>query len=325
MELVRLAIGLYGMLLATAALAQQGGPAGGPPRGQLPPLPPMQIPPNVQVTRDIEYVKGGGASRSLDLYLPRNASERGPLPLVVWIHGGAWLAGDKGHNPAIQLMQAGFATASINYRLSREARFPAQIEDCKAAIRFLRANAKQYNIDPDRIGVWGASAGGHLAAMLGVTGSVREFETGDYLDVSSRVQAAADWFGPTDLPAMDGPDDPAEKKLPEPKQVHNGPTSPEAQLIGGPIEQNLDKARAASPITYVSADTPPFLILHGDSDPLIRLSQSRSLYEALRKANVDARLYILTDSGHGTGLFTRPESTAMVRQFFITTLQRERQ
>ena len=151
------------------------------------------------------------------------------------------------------LAAKGYAVASINYRLSQHAVFPAQIEDCKAAIRWLRANAAKYHLDPDHIGVWGASAGGHLVALLGTTGSVKELEgKGGNLDQSSRVQCVVDWFGPTDLATMGG--------------SHDKPGSPESRLIGGPVQENKEKARKASPLTYVSKDSAPFLIMHGDQD-----------------------------------------------------------
>ena len=136
------------------------------------------------------------------------------------------------------LVAKGYAVASINYRLSQHAVFPAQIEDCKAAIRWLRANAAKYHLDPDHIGVWGASAGGHLVALLGTTGGVKELEgNGGNLDQSSRVQCVVDWFGPTDLTTMGG--------------EHDKPDSPVARLIGGPVQENKEKARKASPLTYV--------------------------------------------------------------------------
>ncbi len=150
--------------------------------------------------KDLEYGPHGVGNR-LDLYLPPKADA--PTPLVIWIHGGGWEAGNKDNPPGLGLLKKGYALASINYRLSQEAKFPAQIEDCKAAIRFLRANAKKYNLDPDHFGVWGASAGGHLVALLGTTGGVKELEgDGPNKEESSAVQAVVDWFGPTDMLQM---------------------------------------------------------------------------------------------------------------------------
>jgi len=174
-------------------------------------------------------------------------------------------------------VQDGYAVASINYRLARSAPFPAQLEDCKAAVRWLRANASIYNLDPDRIGVWGYSSGGHLAALLGTTGGLPELEgSGDNLQYSSRVQAVCDVAGPADLLAM----------------ANLGPKRTLAiqGLLGGPPENDKAKAIAANPIHYISKDDPPFLIVHGEADRVIPVEQSQRLYEELRKAGVNATL-----------------------------------
>lgn len=272
------------------------------------------MPPGVKVVKDVEYVSGGGRSRSLDLYLPEKAAD--PLPLVVWIHGGGWQGGDKAGNRALSLMSAGFATASINYRLSGEAIFPAQIEDCKAAIRFLRAHAAEYHIDPKRIGVFGSSAGGHLVALLGTSGDVAALEgkSGE-AGVSSRVQAVCDWFGPTDLGKMDAQTGPGGRK------THDAPDSPESRLLGGPLQTKLEAAKAANPITYVSRDDPPFLIMHGDSDPLVPLPQSQMLDAALKAAGVESTLHVIAGGGHGRPGFDTPEVEAMIRDFFTKHLK----
>jgi len=185
-----------------------------------------------------------------------------PLPVILWIHGGGWSKGRKEqHSPAISFLNDGYAVASIEYRLSGEAPFPAQIEDCKAAVRWLRANAAKYNLDADRIGAWGHSAGGHLSALLGTSGGVQELEgNGDNMSYSSRVQAVCDVSGPADLLRL----------YHDASDASTG-TRPKATsyidaLLGGPAEQNKTKAMAASPITYVSKDDPPFLIIHGEND-----------------------------------------------------------
>ncbi len=155
-------------------------------------LAPSRLPEGVEVLRDLPYIEDGHERHRLDLYLPQKAE--GQLPLIVWIHGGAWQAGSKNGCPAVSFVGKGYAVASINYRLSQHAVFPAQIEDCKAAIRWLRAQAKKYHLAPDHVGVWGASAGGHLVALLGTSGNVKEFEgEGGNLDQSSRVQCVVDW------------------------------------------------------------------------------------------------------------------------------------
>jgi acetyl esterase/lipase len=201
--------------------------------------------------KDLAYVTHGGPSQTLDLYAAKKAKD---VPLIVWIHGGGFFFGSKEGFPVepvpLHLLLEGYAVASINYRLSSEAVFPAQLEDCKAAIRWLRAHADEFGIDPNRIGVWGASAGGNLAALVGTAGEVRDFEVGENLGYSSRVKAVCDFYGPTDFLQMDA-------HRPPDGQVHNTPDSPESKLVGGPIQDNPDKVRRVNPITYVDKGAPP--------------------------------------------------------------------
>ncbi|MBI4657701.1 MAG: alpha/beta hydrolase [Verrucomicrobia bacterium] len=266
----------------------------------------IPLPEGARVYRDLEYVPGGHERQKLDLYLPKEGNH---LPLIVWVHGGAWLGGNKDRCPAVPFLREGYAAASINYRLSQHAVFPAQIEDCKAAIRWLRANAAKYGIDPGHIGVWGSSAGGHLAALLGTTGDVKEFETGENLQVTSRVQAVCDWFGPTDFTQM--------SKFAS-RIDHDAADSPESKLIGGPVQQHKEKAARANPITFVSKDDPPFLIMHGDQDPLVPMNQSELLQEALKVAGVNTTLHVVRGGGHGFG---GPDINRMVREFFAKHLK----
>ena len=270
--------------------------------------PQVRLPEGAKAHRDLEYVKGGHERQRLDLYFPEQAD--GPLPVIVWVHGGAWLGGSKeGGGPALPFVRKGYAVASINYRLSQHARFPAQIEDCKAAIRWLRANAKQYNLDPDRFGAWGSSAGGHLVALLGTSGDVKDLEGSEGTQgQSSRVQAVVDWFGPTDVTRMGG--------------SHDGPDSPEAKLLGGPVQENKEKAARANPITYVSKDDPPFLIMHGDKDPTVPFSQSELLLEALNKAGVDATFVPVKGARHGGREFSSEENRKLVEEFFDKHLKK---
>jgi acetyl esterase/lipase len=265
----------------------------------------------VDLIRDVEFGTGGGRALKLNLLRPK-AMPKEPLPVVVFIFGGGWKAGNRGAGigPLSRLVEKGFIGASIEYRLSQEAHFPAQIEDCKCGVRFLRAKAKDYGIDPNRIGVWGPSAGGHLAALVGTSGGVKDLEgTGGWADQSSRVQAVVDWFGPTDFLQM------GRNKI-----EHDSPGSPESQLIGGPIQENKEKAAKANPITYVAKDNPPFLIMHGDKDDLVPLGQSELLEAALQKAGVEATLHVVKGAGHG---FRGPELDKMVEDFFVKHLGRK--
>jgi acetyl esterase/lipase len=270
----------------------------------------LTLPENVLVEKDIPYAGTENPRQTLDLILPRAPRGGKPLPLIVNIHGGAFRAGDKsmGVREIADLVEHGnYAAVTINYRLSGEAAWPAQIHDCKAAIRWLRANAAKYGIDPDRIGVIGASAGGHLAAMLGTSGGIAALEgdLGAHAGVSSRVRCVVDQFGPSDLLAMGD----------YPSRIdHNAADSPESELIGGALPENKDKARAASPITYVSRDDPPFLILHGTEDPLVPVNQSERLAEALKAAGVPCTFVRVVDAGHGG--FRSPEVGRRIRQFF---------
>ena len=248
-----------------------------------------------QILRDIIYTQSG---MQLDVYLPAKVAE--PLPTVVWIHGGAWKQGDKGsiagltpqgnagRKPPIEVIGQGYVLVSIDYRLSHEASFPAQIHDCKAAIRWLRAHAGEHHIDPKRIGVWGASAGGQLAALLGTSSDISELEgSGGNSQFSSSVQAVCDFFGPTDLLRMSEMKGELEKE------------SPESLYIGGPLRKNVDKVIQANPLTYISKNAPPFLIVHGDSDVVVPADQSQILYKALLKVQVESALHIVPGAGHG--------------------------
>jgi acetyl esterase/lipase len=251
--------------------------------------------------RDVAYVTNGQERQKLDLYVPTSGTN---APLIVWIHGGAWRMGNRRGCPALPFLREGYAVASVDYRLSQDAVFPAQIDDCKAAIRWLRANARKNGIDPERIGAWGSSAGGHLAALLGTTGNLKAFDVGENLDVSSKVEAVCDWFGPTDFTQM--------SKFPS-NMNHDAPDSPEALLIGGPVQENKEKAARANPITYVSRDDPPFLIMHGDQDMTVPMNQSELLATALRRAGAPVTFQVVRNGRHG---FSVAENIGAVREFF---------
>jgi acetyl esterase/lipase len=274
---------------------------------QQPASRPANLPPSIDYLPNIQYANPGNHPQSLDVYVRKDAKEK--LPVIVAIHGGGWTGGDKRNPFVLPLLKDGYAIVSINYRLSQVAKFPAQLKDCKAAIRWVRANAEKYHFDPDHIGVWGDSAGGHLVALLGTTANNKDLE-GDEgnLKYSSRVQAVCDFYGPADFLTIN------DQAPPDTAIHHNAPDSPEALLIDGPIPDNKDKAAQASPVHYVTKDAAPFLIMHGDNDKLVPLAQSQELAAALKKAGVDATLHVVQGAGHG---FPRhPELIAIIRAFF---------
>jgi acetyl esterase/lipase len=290
-----------------AFVARRAPAANGPPGGP-------RLPDSLRAERDVPYASTDHPRQRLDLYLPREPkSDR--LPLIVFIHGGGWRNGDKAGGLAqiLPFVRTGeYAGASIGYRLSGDAVWPAQIHDCKAALRWLRAHADQFGLDPDRIGVMGTSAGGHLAAMLGTSGGIEALEgdLGEFRSVSSRVACVVDFFGPADLLTMGD----------MPGSIdHNAPNSPESLLLGGPVQEVRDRARQASPLSYVSADDPPFLIVHGADDRIVPFDQSVKLDTALRAAGVSSVLIRVEGGGHGG--FRNPEINARVRAFFDRQLR----
>jgi acetyl esterase/lipase len=276
---------------------------------------PLFAQPATPTHADLAY--GVHASQRLDLYMPH--LDGGPAPLVVWIHGGGWQNGDKFPMNATflrSLRDAGFAVASINYRLTADAAYPAQIHDCKAAIRWLRAHAGELAIDPARFGTWGSSAGGHLSALVGTTCDSPEHEgtVGGNLGQSSCVQAVADYFGPTDMCSMG--------------TWHNECDSPESLLIDGclgevcaslanpPDPAAAWRALSASPLLHVSDDDPPFHIAHGTADMTVPVAQSEALHEALLAAGVAATFRTVAGAGHGLPLSEVPP----VIEFFRANL-----
>lgn len=246
-------------------------------------------PPAVELMPDVVYTESAGRPLKLHVLRPK-AQPKEPMPVIVFVHGGGWFEGhrNRGIGPLVHFAERGYLCASVEYRLSGEAKFPAQIEDVKEAVRFLRAKAKEFHLDPERIGVWGQSAGGHLAALLGTSGDVKEFEgAGGWRKFSSRVQAVVDWNGPVDFL--------------EPVQMKWWAERKDDaffRLIGGAADANREKALRATPATYATPDDPPFLIIHGDADEVVLPSQSESLYNALKRAGVDATLNVLKGAGH---------------------------
>ena len=256
----------------------------------------------VSVQRNLEYARPDGIPLMLDLYLPKQATNR--LPVLIWIHGGAWKAGDKERCPVAFLAQTGYAVASIEYRLIDHGPFPTQLYDCKGAVRWLKANADRFNLDAKHFGVFGASAGGHLAALLGTTPDIKDLEgdVGGNLEQSSRVQAICAFYPPTDL-----------NRLVTNPKWRASPDSDIGKLIGGPLEKNLDKAARANPVNYITPDDSPFYIVHGDKDTMVQLDQSRILHEALIKAGVESTLYIVPGKGHGIG--APPQAAQEILEF----------
>jgi acetyl esterase/lipase len=273
---------------------------------------------------DLAYATVSPAQK-LDVHVP--ASGSGPFPVIVQIHGGAFLGGDKADGqltPVLSALVRGYAVVAINYRLSGEALFPAQAHDVKAAIRWVRANATRYALDPTRIAVWGNSAGGHLAALAGTSGGVAALEDPGLgnPDQSSRVQAVVDWYGPIDFLQMD----PQFRARGIGRPDHSAATSPESRLLGGALGDVTDRAAAANPETYITADDPPFLIQHGTADPLVPTQQSVRLAAALTRVLGPDRvtLGLLDGAGHGGPAFATPGNLAMVLDFLDRALRRTR-
>jgi acetyl esterase/lipase len=252
---------------------------------------------------DIPYAHTDNPRQRLDLYLPEPAREGGPLPVIVFVHGGGWRGGDKKHGEVmLSFVQSGeYAVASIGYRLSDEAIWPAQIHDCKAAIRWLRGHAEKYNLDPDRIGAVGLSAGGHLVAMLGTTGDTNQLDgdLGEDRAQSSKVTCVINQVGPGNLANVPEDNEPAQAVL--------------AWLLGGPVKEKLEEAKNASPVSHASKEDAPCLCVHGTADPLVPYSQAVELTEALRAAG--AECVLLTVNGGGHGWRTTPGVDERVRQF----------
>ena len=257
---------------------------------------PPVLPPGVQGLRNLEYIEGGHSRNRLDLYLPDKTDK--PLPVIVYIHAGGWTAGDKAGCPLLSFVTNGYAVAAINYRFSQDAIFPAQIHDCKAAVRWLRANAESYHLDSDHFGVWGSSSGAQLAALLGTTAGIKEFEgQGGNREQSSRVQAVVEIAGPSDF-------------------LTAGAQTTRTKYLGGEALQNKAMAIKASPITYVSKDACPFVIIHGDKDERVPVSQSEVFATALKQAGVDTTLVIVKGAGHNGPGFRSLENMKQINEFF---------
>lgn len=276
---------------------------------------PSDLPENVRVSRDLEYARVGSRSLKLDLYCPVSKQDRPPL--IVWLHGGAWKSGSKSKCGITWMTSHGYAVASVDYRLSGEAQFPALVHDCKAAIRWLRSQAADRGYSADRIGIAGSSAGGHLAALVGLTSGVSELEgqVGGNTEVSSRVHAIMDMYGMTDL---------YYNATVEAERC-DMPDCPLFQLLGGRPSQRLPLARQASPVRHVTPDDPPILVLHGTRDySLVRPFQGRFLVDRCQRVGVAATIHLIDGAGHGGPEFSDPPRRRLIVGWFDRHLKDQR-
>lgn len=258
--------------------------------GQPPEPPPMMDTSHIKRKWiDVPYAHQS-PTQKLDIYLPDE--DRGPFPVIAVIHGGAWMLGNKADVQQLPMLtgrERGYAVVCIEYRLSMEAIFPAQIHDCKAAIRFIRGNAEKYRFDKTRIVAWGGSAGGHLCSLLGTSAGVKELEdlSMGYPEESSAVQAVVEWFGPTEnFLKMDEELKESGCGVPD----HSLPESPESKLLGRTITEVPELVKFASPMTYIHKDVPPFLIQHGSLDQLVPVQQSIHFAQKLEQVAGKAKL-----------------------------------
>ncbi len=242
---------------------------------------------------NLVYAKIGDRELHLNLVLPRNRPAT-PLPVIVWIHGGGWRIGDYTRNRAAWFAEHGYAAVSVEYRFLDVALLPAQVYDCKAAIRFLRANASQLGLDSGHLGVWGGSAGGHLAALIGTSGDIKELD-GDlgHAEQSSRVQAVSPWYGLYDMTAGNK-DRKQDAKKPEPY----------IEFLGGTFDEKRELAKLVSACTHASKDDPPFLIVHGEIDRTMPIRQAEMLNDALTRTGVDVTFIRVKNGDHN---LTRPD------------------
>lgn len=257
---------------------------------------PPDAPDGVVAHRDIVFNERAGRQLQLDLYVPETASVE-PTPVVLFLFGGGWERGNRHQMIRFGLLdypQRGIAVATADYSYIHEAIFPAQIEDVEAAIRWVRDNAAAFNLDDDRIGVIGPSAGGHLAALAGTANRPGERDVATAQGVRTDVQAVVNFYGPTDFSQGDA------HRLPD-ADPWNAPDSRPSRLLGAPIDEVPGRVAAANPITYVDGSEPPFLIIHGEKDALVPLHQSQILQQALEAAGVESELLVIEGGDHGFG------------------------
>jgi acetyl esterase/lipase len=261
---------------------------------------------------DIEYARVGDHSLKLDLYEPSAAG----APLLVWVHGGAWERGSKEPLQVDRLLDHGFAIASVDFRPASAAPFPAQVHELKAAVRFLRAQAGRYGYDASRIGMLGASSGGHLAALVGTSNGDADLEgaLGEHLEVSSTVHAIVSYFGASNLLTI----------LDQSTPFGLGVRTPALERLLGALPKDAEAlARRASPVFHVDASDPPLLLLHGDQDPQMPINQSHELEGAYEKAGLETELIVVHGAAHGGDAFFDEERTERVAAFLDEHLRRE--
>jgi acetyl esterase/lipase len=275
------------------------------PAGTIETLPASSPYGKATAVRNIAYVPNGTPAQTFDLYSPAQ-KPAGLLPFVVWVHGGAWEMGSKEWDNVKYLVKNGYAIATINYRLAPQFKFPIQIQDCNAALNFIMTHAESYGLDPKRMIIGGASAGGHLSLLLGMARHEQEFGA----DPAIKPLAILDFFGPNDLNAMSS-------------DLQNAATAPGIrlnnrilpELLGASAEQDPAKARAASPITYVNADVAPVLIFHGTKDALVPYAQSERLHAKLDEAKVKNQIFLIDGAPHDGPAFSTPEQQTRVLDF----------
>jgi acetyl esterase/lipase len=273
---------------------------------------------------DLAYA-GLSPAQALDIYWPPEGN--GPFPVILSIHGGAFMGGDKRDEqvtPMLTGLLRGYAVVAVNYRMSGEAIFPALVQDIKAAVRWVRANAAKFLLDPGRIAAWGGSAGGYLSLMAGVTASTPELEDLSLGNAGQpcHVQAVVDWFGPTDFLAMDA--QLAESGLaPAPPFAHSGASSPESLLLGRQITEIPELVRSANPETYLHAGAPPFFIQHGDRDDVVPHQQSVNFAAKARAVlgSEKIKLELLPGARHADPAFGMPQNIQKVLDFLDQTLR----
>ena len=248
----------------------------------------------------------------MDLILPKNRTVHSACPTIVWICGGAYRVVNRSVwlPEMMRFARAGYVVASIEYRTSNEAIFPAQLIDVKSAVRFLRAHAKEYCVDPGKIFALGESAGGTMASLLGVTGNQKELDQGDHLDQTSAVQGVVDYYGVVDLSDASAEKD---RKLAAANQSNDVPYFAFEEFLG--VGYGKAEADKASAIQYVSEETPPFMILHGTEDAVVPMAQSEKLYNTLQKAGIPCEMAVVEGAAHGDDLFYQDEMTYLVLSF----------